>query len=126
MQTIFAVNSTAHEVAPAIFLCLCVWVPIFICMGFSFWISVRDGIAHLKRLHQIPCDRCAFFTGTHNLKCTVHPLSAFTEEAIDCRDFEQRQSPRPACASSACAKKGKRWFRPSLKSAAPQYELEIR
>jgi hypothetical protein len=47
---------------------------------------------NLKRLHQIPCDRCAFYTGEHNLKCTVHPYKAFREEAIECVDYKSIKS----------------------------------
>ncbi len=55
------------------------------------WIVYRaliDGMNHLKRLHQIPCNRCAFFTNNYVLKCTVRPEQAGTEAAIGCRDFE--------------------------------------
>ena len=55
---------------------------------FSFWKTAKEGIAHLKKLHQIPCSRCVFFTGDYRLKCTVNPLTAMSEEAINCRDFE--------------------------------------
>lgn len=48
----------------------------------------REGMLRLKRLHQIPCNRCLYFTDDHRLKCTVHPYKALTEEAIDCRDYE--------------------------------------
>lgn len=48
----------------------------------------REGFVYVKRLHQIPCSRCVFFTKEYCLKCTVHPLKALSEEAIDCRDFE--------------------------------------
>lgn len=51
-------------------------------------VAVKDGLDRLKRLHQIPCSRCAFFTGDYRLKCTVHPCKALSEEAIDCLDYE--------------------------------------
>ncbi len=57
--------------------------------------TARFGMRYLQRLHQIPCDRCAFYTGECQLKCTVHPLTAFSETAINCRDFE------PSIASSS-------------------------
>jgi hypothetical protein len=38
-------------------------------------------------MHQIPCSRCGFFTNNYRLKCTVHPLAANTEAAIDCTDY---------------------------------------
>ncbi|WP_413165687.1 hypothetical protein ACL6C3_04420 [Capilliphycus salinus ALCB114379] len=50
--------------------------------------AFRDGIHHLKRLHSIPCSRCAYFTGDYRLKCTVNPKMALTEEALGCRDYE--------------------------------------
>jgi len=50
--------------------------------------TAKEGIAYLQKLHQIPCDRCVFFTGDYRLKCTVNPITAMSEEAINCRDFE--------------------------------------
>jgi len=54
----------------------------------------KRGINYLKRLHQIPCSRCAFFTNNYLLKCTVHPQDAGTEAAIYCRDFEPQSTVR--------------------------------
>ena len=54
----------------------------------SLMIALEDAIKRLRRMHQIPCSRCRYYTGSHYLKCPVHPISAFSEEAIDCRDFE--------------------------------------
>lgn len=60
--------------------------------------TIRQGWQHLQQLHQIPCSRCAYFTGDYRLKCTVHPSQALTEEAIDCQDFEATTSvPSPPC-----------------------------
>jgi hypothetical protein len=50
--------------------------------------SLNKGWKNLIKLHQIPCDRCAFFTGEFNLKCPVHPCKALNEQAIDCLDYE--------------------------------------
>lgn len=50
--------------------------------------AVQDGLARLKQLHEIPCNRCVYFTGSHHLKCTIHPCIAQTEDAISCHDFE--------------------------------------
>ena len=47
-----------------------------------------EGWKQLRRIHQVPCSRCAYFTGDYNLKCTVRPCDALTEQAIGCRDFE--------------------------------------
>lgn len=59
-------------------------------IGLFFWNicqAARQGINNVKRLHQIPCSKCEYFTGDYILKCTVHPDSAGTEEAIACTDF---------------------------------------
>lgn len=66
-------------------------------VGVAFW----EGIAQLKRLHQIPCDRCSYFTGNTYLKCTVHPCRALTEEAIDCLDFESARGQLTTTYASA-------------------------
>ena len=49
--------------------------------------ALKDGVRNVQRLHQIPCDRCQYYTGSPYLKCPVHPLTALSEDAIDCRDF---------------------------------------
>ncbi|NJN58774.1 MAG: hypothetical protein HC879_15385 [Leptolyngbyaceae cyanobacterium SL_5_9] len=54
----------------------------------SIWAALRDGVANAKRMHQIPCADCQFFTGDYHLKCTVHPTIALSEEAIDCLDHQ--------------------------------------
>jgi hypothetical protein len=58
-------------------------------------LAVQDGVARLRRLHQVPCSRCAFFTSNHHLKCTVHPCKALSEEAINCLDYESVSSAKP-------------------------------
>ena len=60
---------------------------------FSFltWKIVRlskEAIVHLKKIHRIPCADCTFFTGEYYLKCPLHPMTALSEEAISCQDFE--------------------------------------
>ena len=54
----------------------------------DFYVTFKSGINYVKRLHQIPCSRCTFFTGDYRLKCTVHPYSALTETALNCTDYE--------------------------------------
>lgn len=66
---------------------ICVWS--FVTL--SIWSILKNSskcVNNLKRLHQIPCSNCAFFTNDYRLKCTVHPLKALSEEAIGCQDFE--------------------------------------
>jgi len=53
----------------------------------TIFITARDGISYVKRIHQIPCPDCQFFTGDYQLKCALHPNSALSEEAIGCADF---------------------------------------
>ncbi|MBW4693431.1 MAG: hypothetical protein KME27_16905 [Lyngbya sp. HA4199-MV5] len=67
----------------------------FFLVGFfcwSLWRTLQEGFRYLRRLHQVPCDRCRYFTGEQLLKCTVHPCKAFSEAAIDCLDFEMKPS----------------------------------
>ncbi|HHP7243317.1 MAG TPA: hypothetical protein ACFE0H_01380 [Elainellaceae cyanobacterium] len=78
--------------------------PILISVGLisfitAICVAVHDGTRRLQRLHQVPCSRCAFFTGDYRLKCTVHPCKALSEEAIGCLDFE------PTTISAQSAKK---------------------
>lgn len=77
--------------------CLCSWslIALFI---WSLWRAGRDGVAQLQRLHQIPCAGCAFFTRDYRLKCTVHPVKALSEEAINCLDYEPTTSPVRGCS----------------------------
>ena len=55
-------------------------------VGWSLLGFARDIFNTAKKMHQIPCTKCRFFTGDHRLKCTVNPHVANTEEAIDCPD----------------------------------------
>lgn len=54
------------------------------------WKIGRMNIKHLKKLHQIPCPDCMYFTGDYRLKCPVHPIEALSEEALNCKDFEPK------------------------------------
>ena len=54
-----------------------------------------EGWKQLRRMHQVPCSRCMYFTGDYNLKCSVRPCDALTEQAIGCRDFEIVTRKRP-------------------------------
>lgn len=56
--------------------------------------AIREAIARSQRMHAIPCTNCRFFTNNHRLKCTIQPFTANTEEAIQCRDFQEK-SPSP-------------------------------
>ncbi|MCY7391699.1 MAG: hypothetical protein LH647_09490 [Leptolyngbyaceae cyanobacterium CAN_BIN12] len=54
----------------------------------NLWMAVRDTVVQTQKMHQIPCSNCRFFTSNYQLKCTVHPSNALTEEAINCPDFD--------------------------------------
>ena len=62
------------------------WIFIIL-LGWSLWSAIGDTLAKSKRMHEIPCSNCQFFTNDYRLKCTVHPLIANTEQAIDCGDY---------------------------------------
>lgn len=65
--------------------------------AWHFWKVVKAGVAQLRRLHQIPCSGCVFFTRDYRLKCTVHPSKALSEDALNCLDFEPMTSRYPCC-----------------------------
>jgi hypothetical protein len=65
----------------------CTWALIALCT-WSLWSALRSGFKQIRQLHRVPCNRCAFCTGDYRLKCTVHPMNALSEEAINCPDFQ--------------------------------------
>ena len=73
-----------------IIFCIALWS---IIGGFITWKILQganQGINYLKKLHQIPCANCVYFTGDHRLKCTVEPVKAMTENALACKDFASK------------------------------------
>lgn len=72
---------------PTILCALCAWIMVIFAI-ISFWLLLNRGTNHLKKLHDIPCSNCDFFTNDYRLKCTIHPYTACSEDAIDCIDFE--------------------------------------
>ena len=67
---------------------ICLWVSMILMFIVSIFQAFKHGTIHLKKIHQIPCSKCDFFTNDYRLKCTVHPVKASTESAINCFDFE--------------------------------------
>ena len=67
---------------------ICLWVSMILMFFISIFQAFKHGITHLRKLHQIPCSKCDFFTNDYRLKCTVRPVAACTESAINCLDFE--------------------------------------
>ncbi|TRV43866.1 MAG: hypothetical protein EWV53_17165 [Microcystis panniformis Mp_MB_F_20051200_S9] len=61
----------------------------------ALFLAIAEARGRLRKLHRIPCSRCVFCTGDYRLKCAVHPVRAFSEEAIDCRDFEPEIQENP-------------------------------
>ncbi|MCL1469881.1 hypothetical protein [Argonema antarcticum] len=83
-----------------IFCSFCAWMlPVLFFV--SVFVTLNKGVAYVKRLHQIPCAGCDFFTNDYRLKCTVRPSIACSEEAIGCRDFEPKTSACNACQKYA-------------------------
>ncbi|MGF1539668.1 MAG: hypothetical protein ACFCU5_04325 [Pleurocapsa sp.] len=71
-------------------LCFGIWTLVSTVLLWRVIAIAKRGVKYLKRLHQIPCSNCAYFTGDYRLKCTVNPLVAMSETAIGCRDFMAR------------------------------------
>lgn len=69
---------------------ICLWVSMVLMFIVSVLQALKHGTNNLKKLHQIPCSKCDFFTNDYRLKCTLHPMKACTEEAINCFDFEAK------------------------------------
>ncbi|ACK70448.1 conserved hypothetical protein [Gloeothece citriformis PCC 7424] len=61
---------------------------LLILLGSTLWMSTRDTFNRAKKMHQIPCATCRYFTNDYRLKCPVHPMIANTENAIDCSDYQ--------------------------------------
>lgn len=53
---------------------------------------IVDVIKRSKRMHQIPCSDCQYFTNDYRLKCPVNPFQANTEAAINCQDYQVREN----------------------------------
>jgi hypothetical protein len=78
-----------------VFCCGSIWLLVSLLVSWRLIKISQQAFVYLKRLHQIPCSSCAFFTGDYRLKCTVHPTIAMSEEAIDCRDFLAKSYSQP-------------------------------
>lgn len=68
-------------------LCLSVAWLLTITLGLSLWQLAIDIWQRSQTMHRIPCHQCRFFTNDHRLKCPIHPLTANSEQAINCRDY---------------------------------------
>ncbi|MDX2216796.1 MAG: hypothetical protein SFY66_26255 [Oculatellaceae cyanobacterium bins.114] len=73
-------------------LCFVVAWLVMTLVAWSIWSAIRDSVANAKQMHRIPCANCQFFTHDYHLKCTVHPGTALSEEAVNCMDYEPTRS----------------------------------
>jgi hypothetical protein len=77
-----------HAIQPYLVpICFVVAWSLVLMMASSLWSAFNDSVSRAKKMHQIPCTGCQFFTADYRLKCTVHPEIANTEDAIDCKDY---------------------------------------
>ena len=86
----------------------------------SVLFALKDGLQQLRRLHQVPCNRCRYHTGNAYLRCAIQPLSAFSESAIGCPDYEpQGQSDRAPAYAQDRRFKSHCWAHPAFAIAHP-------
>ncbi|WP_052050718.1 hypothetical protein [Leptolyngbya sp. KIOST-1] len=71
----------------AVLVPLGIWV-LVLAFVLAVLLAVNDGIQRLRRLHQVPCFRCRYYTGSPYLKCPVRPTEAASEAALHCTDYE--------------------------------------
>ncbi|MBE9112522.1 hypothetical protein IQ273_24315 [Nodosilinea sp. LEGE 07298] len=71
----------------AVLVPLCIWVMV-LAFVLAVLLAINDGIQRLRRLHQVPCFRCRYYTGSSHLKCPVRPIDAASEAALHCIDYE--------------------------------------
>ncbi|MGF1568608.1 MAG: hypothetical protein ACFCVD_11155 [Nodosilinea sp.] len=86
----------SFDILLAILVPIAIWAMVLAFM-LALFLAVDDGLRRLKRMHQVPCYRCRYYTGSPYLKCPVHPLEACSEAAIGCKDHAttQRSAPLP-------------------------------
>ncbi|WP_287128891.1 hypothetical protein [Candidatus Cyanaurora vandensis] len=81
------------------------WLPYFsaLVLGSILLRLLWDLVCWFRQMKQvvqrnlaIPCHRCRYANPDFNyLKCTVHPVTAFSEAAIDCGDFRDQAHTSP-------------------------------
>ena len=80
----FLIHAIQPFLVPICF--LLAWSLTFL-LAWNLWSAFKDSVTKAKRMHQIPCPGCQFFTNDYRLKCTVHPTIANSELAIHCSDY---------------------------------------
>ncbi len=81
----YSISGSGLSISSLRFLFACLLIYLFISSLVS---PLLAAFAQAKRMHQIPCSNCRFFSGNYILKCTVRPTAANTEEAINCLDYQ--------------------------------------
>lgn len=71
----------------AIVVPLGIWAMVLVFV-LAILLAVSDGTQRLRRLHQVPCFRCQYYTNSPYLKCPVRPLDAGSEAAFCCTDYQ--------------------------------------
>lgn len=85
--TLATVHPLHAYLVPLCFFAAWVALPLFLA---KVWVLSSDTLIYAQRMYQIPCSTCCFFTKNYQLKCTIHPIEALTEEAINCLDYESK------------------------------------
>lgn len=67
------------------------WLLLFLLVG-GFFRGVKDTVSRGRKMHEIPCTHCQYFTNDYRLKCTIQPNIANTELARDCPDFIPKEN----------------------------------
>jgi hypothetical protein len=52
----------------------------------------RKYSSNFNPFNSVPCRRCQYFSNNAHLKCTIHPTTAMTKEAISCRDYYKHEN----------------------------------
>ncbi|WOD40744.1 hypothetical protein [Nodosilinea sp. E11] len=88
----------SSDILLAVLVPLGIWVMVLLFV-LALLLAIQDGLQRLRRLHQVPCFRCRYYTGSPYLKCPVRPRDAASEAALCCPDYEiadVRPTPSPA------------------------------
>lgn len=75
------------DILLAIVVPLSIWAMVLVFV-LAILLAVSDGVQRLRRLHQVPCFRCQYYTNSPYLKCPVRPLDAGSEAALCCNDYQ--------------------------------------
>jgi hypothetical protein len=69
---------------------------IFWTIGIFIYACIPKGRQHFSRFKlppKTPCYRCRYFSNNSYLKCALYPVTALTEQAVDCRDYCPNSKP---------------------------------